>query len=1033
MPVMTENPLHTTHQSLPSPPSDLLHAVKREGEKFQEYYLWLERMMPQIFFEEVSRENLLLITHSLIGFDLQDYFSVINRKSAAIALCLDSSDADLTILRHFTAYGIKNYQTYVSSERAPFPGINAALRITTIDFTEAVETSEKNFPDESKITLRAIVKQEEPAITDEEFEASLAKMNTRFLLALPTERLALALHLLYRAQTRDNCQYEVRYEENWQEKGTSSMHIVLAWRNTPKHNFLYHLARVVYRHGLSMKRVNATYTDPYSKQSVLVMALSLHGSNGQAVWDVADIPDFLREIGTVKYFDQNDGIDEYLVSPGIVSGNMGNMLRAMINFIHQALVNIDTNLYTIENVEEALCRHPELTLQLCEAFKLRFDPNHYNQDGFIEARKVFLSDLAQLDTGQESNDIRRKNVLRQGMNFITHTLKTNFYRLNYTAISFRLDPKYLDEIPFERPKKFPELPFAIFYIRGMHFFGFHIRFKDLARGGLRTIYPTQIEEMVAERNNVFTECYNLAWTQHKKNKDIPEAGAKGVIFLQPFSQVDSESPILKKELEWLKTAPQEIDARINAFREEQRMEYLYQSQRAFVESLVSIVNCDADGKIRARFILDYWKRPEYIYLGPDENMHDSMIEWIANFSIKYHYKPGGAFISSKPSVGINHKEYGVTSLGVNVYMHQMLQYMGIRPELDPFTVKMSGGPDGDVAGNQLLNLYHYYLNTAKVIALTDGTGTIYDEKGIDLSIVKDLFYQVRGIAYYPPEKLSSGGFLVNKGRNRFPSAYIQETLCWRKVGDRLVEDWLSGSDTNHLLRFNVHQAQADIFIPAGGRPRTLNEFNTQEFLDEGGKPTARAIIEGANLYINENGRHFLEEKGVLIIKDSSANKCGVICSSFEVLCGLALDEQTFLDRKETLVSEILDRLKRCASNEASLLLRTHQQTGESLTSISDRLSSRINQYTYQILDYLDLITLPTSFQDPMIRCFLNYCLPTLRDNYSIELLNEIPEHHKKAIIACQLASSIVYKKGLDWSPSIVDILPLILSDTSLYH
>ena len=58
--------------------------------------------------------------------------------------------------------------------------------------------------------------------------------------------------------------------------------------------------------------------------------------------------------------------------------------------------------------------------------------------------------------------------------------------------------------------------------------------------------------MIAERNHVFTECYHLAWTQHKKNKDIPEGGAKGVIFLQPFSQIDSDSPILKKEFELFK-------------------------------------------------------------------------------------------------------------------------------------------------------------------------------------------------------------------------------------------------------------------------------------------------------------------------------------------------------------------------------------------------------------------------------------------------------------------------------------------------
>jgi glutamate dehydrogenase len=1018
-------------ESTPQPSFDLMQAVKQEGEKFQEYYLWLERAMPRVFFEEVSHENLMLIAHSLMGFNLQDYFSTINRKSAAIGLCLDTPDADLRILRSFTSYGIKNYQAYVSKEPVPFSGVTSHLRIATIDFTEALETSEKTFTSESKEALRALLKKEYPSLSDEDFETCLAKMNSRFLLSLPLEPLALAVYLLSRAQSRDNCQCEARYEEQWQEKGTSSMHIVLAWRNTPKHNFLYRIARVVYRHGLSVKRVNATYTDPSNKQSVLVMVLSLHGSNGQAVWDVADIPDFLREIATVKYFETFDNIDEYLVDPGIISGNMGNLLRVMITFIHQALVNVDSNIYTIENIEEALCRHPELTLQLCEAFKYRFDPTYHNLDKFLETRKSFLSDVAQLDTGRESNDTRRKNILRQGMNFISHTLKTNFYRLNYTALSFRLDPKYLDEIPFERAKKFPELPYAIFFIRGMYFFGFHIRFKDLARGGLRTIYPEQVEQMEAERHNVFTECYHLAWTQHKKNKDIPEGGAKGVIFLWPFSLIDFESPILKKELELLKIDPNEIEKRIVTFRQEQKLEYLYQSQRAFIDSLVTIVNCDPDGKIRARFIVDYWKRPEYIYLGPDENMHDSMIEWIANFSKKYNYKPGGAFISSKPVAGINHKEYGVTSLGVNVYMQKVLEYLGIFPEKDVFTVKMSGGPDGDVAGNQLLNLYHFYPNTAKVIALTDATGTIRDDQGLDLSIIKDLFYQTKGIAYYPPEKLSPGGFLVNKGIKRFPSAYIQETLCSRKVGDRVVEDWLSGSDTNHLLRYNVHQAKTDIFIPAGGRPRTLNETNIHEFLDSAGKPTSRAIIEGANLYLNAKARRFLEEKGVLIIKDSSANKCGVICSSFEVLCGLALDEQTFIENKKTLVAEILERLKLYAYYEADLLLRTHQKTGEFLTSISDRISDHINQYTYQLLDYLDLLPLPTSFQDPMIRCFLNYCLPTLRNQFAFELLNEIPDHHKKAIISCHLASRMVYKKGLEWSPSIVDILPLILSDTEI--
>src|SRR3954468_7292700 len=104
-------------------------------------------------------------------------------------------------------------------------------------------------------------------------------------------------------------------------------------------------------------------------------------------------------------------------------------------------------------------------------------------------------------------------------------------------------------------------------------------------------------------------------------------------------------------------------------------------------------------------------------------------------------------------------------------MHRILEYIGINPTKDVFTVKMAGGPDGDVAGNQLLNLYHFYPHTAKVIALTHKTGTIYDENGLDLTTLKDLFYQVKGIRHYPAEKLSPGGFLVDKATRRHQTAY----------------------------------------------------------------------------------------------------------------------------------------------------------------------------------------------------------------------------------------------------------------------
>lgn len=1007
---------------------ELSIAIQQESRKFQDYFLWIEKSMPPAFFEEVSKENIMLVVHNLMGFELQEYFCTIHLKNAALVMCLDNADADLRILKDYAFYGIKNYQAFVSTAPLPFSNITANLRIAAIYFTEANEKPEAPFPKKIKEQLHALAKERIPQLSNEEFDKLISGINTRFLRSLPLEGLFLAIEMFFRAQTRDNCQYEVRYNETWKENGLASMQIVLAWRNTPKHNFLYRLARTIHRHKLVMKRINATYINPYSKESILIMTLDLHGANGKAAWDEANIVDFLRELVTVKYFASFDVIDQSLVSKGVISGNMGNFVRSTVNFIHQALVHLDVNLYTLENIEEAFCRHPELTASLCEAFDCKFNPDSHHFDDYLKKRDQFLTDVGKLDTGQEENDIRRKTILRQGMNFVHHTLKTNFFRNNLTAHSFRLDPRYLDEIPFERAKKFPELPYAIFFLKGMHFFGFHIRFKDLSRGGLRTVYPEHPEQIAHERNNVFTECYNLAFTQHMKNKDIPEGGSKAVIFLNPLERRESESLIFQKELEASKIEPEIIEKKIALFRKEQKNEYLYQAQRSFIESLLTIVNCNPDGTIRVKNIVDYWQRPEYIYLGPDENMHDEMIEWIANFSKQHHYKAGGAFISGKPHEGINHKEYGATSLGINVYMEALLRFLGINPVNQPFTIKISGGPDGDVAGNQIHNLFNLYPQTAKLLALIDISGTIYDPQGLELAILDSLFKQNKPIKYYPPENLSDGGFLLDKNAKRSQTALAQQTLCWRKQNGKLVEDWLSGSEMNHILRSNIHQTKTDIFIPAGGRPRTLSESNLKEFLDENGKPTARCIVEGANLYLTPKARKMLEKLGTLIIKDSSANKTGVICSSFEVLCGLALSDAQFMANKPVLVQEIMERLKQCAANEANLLLRTHQETGEFLTLISEQISERINQFTYQLLDYLDPIAWDNDPRNPLTRCYLNYCLPTLRHHFQQAMLHEIPEHHKKAIIACHIAAQVVYKKGLSWQPTIVDILPVLLEN-----
>jgi len=1017
----------------PLTPEELNNAVELESQRFEKSYRWLEQHMPPSFLNEVEPQTRILIARNLVSFSMQEGLMPIYFKRKIIVLCSDAPDADLKILKQFRLYGIRYYRAFVSNEPPPGNAGNGNqrkinLRIAVLYLRDP--SKEERLPSDRKKMLLDLVHERYPGIKDEEFEFLLHGLTPGFLRSMNNERLLIAWDMFFRAKSRDLCQYEVKRNEDWENKEMPSLQLVLAWRNAPRAGFLYKLAQIINSHHLDLQKFAAAYINPYSPDSILIASLGLHGLKGKAAWEEAAIDDFLMEMALLKYFDTDDEIGSVFVEKKLLTGNEGHMVRNFASITHQMLVYADPNLYSFENIVEGLCRHPDLTVQLCKIFAAKFHPEKSDLKTYQEMRVALSKLIDNLDTGQAVNDLRRKNILRQALVFIDCTLKTNFYRRNKSSFSFRLDPKYLDAVPYDRKEKFPELPYAVFFIRGMHFIGFNIRFKDLARGGVRTVIPERREQFLNERNTIFSEAYNLAYTQQKKNKDIPEGGAKTAILLEPFDVFTKEEEIYKKEMDADGVAPSIQEEKLKIYRRNHKLAYLYASQRSFIDSFMTLINCEEDGTLRAKSIVDYWKKPEYIYLGPDENMFNDMIVWIADYAVACNYKPGRSFMTSKPGAGINHKEFGVTSYGVNVFMHQTLLYLGIDPEKDRFTIKISGGPDGDVAGNQILNLYKFYPKTAKLLALTDVSGTIYDPEGLDLKEMATLFHNSLPIRSYPAEKLSEGGFLLDVRTKREQNAYTQQTLCWRKKEGKLVEDWLSGNEMNHLYRNNVHQVKTDIFVPGGGRPRTLNDSNYVSYLDETGKPTSKAIVEGANLYLTPGARRILEKLGVLIIKDSSCNKGGVICSSFEVLAGLSMSEQDFLKEKNEYVKEVLEIIGKASLNEANLLLNTHQKTGEFLTDVSEKISERINLYKYQILDHLEKNTLPTDLSDPLIHCLFLYCPPLLRERYKEGIL-AMPEIHKKAVISCFLASHLVYVRGLDWSPSIADILTSVAEDPAI--
>ena len=84
-------------------------------------------------------------------------------------------------------------------------------------------------------------------------------------------------------------------------------------------------------------------------------------------------------------------------------------------------------------------------------------------------------------------------------------------------------------------------------------------------------------------------------------------------------------------------------------------------------------------------------------------------------------------------------------------------------------------------------------------------------------------------------------------------------------------------------------------------------------------------ISGANIFTTPEARKRLfETAGVAIVKDSSANKCGVITSSCEVAASMLLSTEEFLEVKNELVHDVLDRIRILAQLEAELLFREYK-------------------------------------------------------------------------------------------------------------
>ena len=386
---------------------------------------------------------------------------------------------------------------------------------------------------------------------------------------------------------------------------------------------------------------------------------------------------------------------------------------------------------------------------------------------------------------------------------------------------------------------------------------------------------------------------------------------------------------------------------------------------------------------------------DLVFLGPDENMTPERIQWVADRAVKRGLPHPLTLMSSKPGSGINHKEYGVTSEGIWVWTQHVLTLLDIG-EKSKWRLSMTGGPDGDVGGNLLRIIYRDHGKRCQVLSIGDGSGCAYDPNGLNWKELLRLVDEGLAIAAFNPKKLSKD-----------KQAHVTP-----------VKD-----PASEKLRNNIHNmVECDLFIPCGGRPFTIEERNWRDFLKPDGKPVARAMVEGANIFITSGARESLEKLGLIVIKDSSANKGGVITSSYEILAGLVMDEAEFAKVKAQYVPQTIEILREMVALEAQALIEAWHRRGRQalLSSLSQGFSVEINRLATIFEPFVDKLR-----TDPVYRVFFAYelsehCPPIMVKKYAERLHDRIPPAHLTAILTKRLASRMLYREGLTWCKSYVN-------------
>jgi glutamate dehydrogenase (NAD(P)+) len=244
--------------------------------------------------------------------------------------------------------------------------------------------------------------------------------------------------------------------------------------------------------------------------------------------------------------------------------------------------------------------------------------------------------------------------------------------------------------------------------------------------------------------------------------------------------------------------------------------------------------------------------PEKDVPAPDVNTNDQIMAWVMDTYSMHVGHTATAVVTGKPiEMGGSLGRREATGRGVMIATREAAKHLGL--DITGLRIGIQGfGNVGSVSADLLAQA------GAKIVAVTDWKGGVYNERGLDIAKLLDYAAQ------------------HDKTVDGFPG------------GDRLSNDKLWGLDL-------------DVLIPAA--------LENQITIENAASIKAKIITEGANGPTTPDAHSYLHGRGVFIIPDILANSGGVTTSYFEWVqdrYGYFWEEKDVNDRLEKKMREAFD-------------------------------------------------------------------------------------------------------------------------------